>query len=107
MLPTDDRRNRVEPAADVPWTCHSMHMTGCAMGCMNAEFTATLLLYGSSRTQISGPHWMYWRHAAYICLQDKFFAQLKSSPNGFSVIADFFGRGLLDAASISTARSTL
>ncbi|KAL3155173.1 hypothetical protein ABBQ32_013114 [Trebouxia sp. C0010 RCD-2024] len=39
--------------------------------------------------------------------QDKFFAQLKSNPNGFSVIADFFGRGLLDAASISTARSTL
>ncbi len=38
------------------------------------------------------------------CLQDKFFAQLKSSPNGFSVIAEFFGRGLLDAASISTAR---
>lgn len=34
--------------------------------------------------------------------QDKFFAQLKSSPNGFGVIADFFGRGLLDAASIST-----
>jgi len=41
------------------------------------------------------------------CLQDKFFAQLKSSANGFSVIADFFGRGLLDAASISTARPTL
>ena len=38
------------------------------------------------------------------CLQDKFFAQLKSSSNGFSVIAEFFGRGLLDAASISTAR---
>lgn len=36
--------------------------------------------------------------------QDKFFAQLKSSPNGFGVIAEFFGRGLLDAASISTAR---
>lgn len=41
------------------------------------------------------------------CLQDKFFAQLKSSANGFSVIADFFGRGLLDAASISTARPAM
>jgi hypothetical protein len=41
------------------------------------------------------------------CLQDKFFAQLKSSPNGFSVIAEFFGRGLLDAASISTARPAI
>ena len=37
-----------------------------------------------------------------VVAQDKFFAQLKSSTNGFGVIADFFGRGLLDASSVST-----
>lgn len=30
--------------------------------------------------------------------QDKFFTQLKSSADGFSVVAEFFGRGLLNAS---------
>lgn len=30
--------------------------------------------------------------------QDKFFTQLKNSADGFSVIAEFFGRGLVGAA---------
>lgn len=68
-----------------------MHCVGRDVGCIDAKATMQVEL-----TQ-----------ALCLCLQDKFFAQLKSSPNGFSVIADFFGRGLLDAASISTARCTL
>lgn len=32
-------------------------------------------------------------------VQDKFFSQLKSSADGFNVIAEFFGRGLLNNAS--------
>ena len=38
---------------------------------------------------------------AKVCLQDKFFSQLRSSADGFSVIADFFGRGLLNNSSVS------
>ena len=30
-------------------------------------------------------------------LQDKFFTQLRNSADGFNVIADFFGRGILNA----------
>ncbi len=33
--------------------------------------------------------------------QDKFFTQLKSSSDGFNVIAEFFGRGLLNNTSAS------
>ena len=33
--------------------------------------------------------------------QDKFFTQLKSSADGFNVIAEFFGRGLLNNTSAS------
>jgi len=33
--------------------------------------------------------------------QDKFFTQLKNSADGFSVIAEFFGRGLLNNTSAS------
>ena len=29
-------------------------------------------------------------------LQDKFFTQLRASPHGFNVIADFFSRGILN-----------
>ena len=31
-------------------------------------------------------------------MQDRFFNQLKSSADGFNVIAEFFGRGLLNNA---------
>ena len=31
-------------------------------------------------------------------LQDKFFTQLRNSADGFNVIAEFFGRGLLNNA---------
>lgn len=31
--------------------------------------------------------------------QDKFFTQLKNSADGFSVVAEFFGRGILNAVS--------
>jgi Vacuolar protein sorting protein 11 C terminal len=30
--------------------------------------------------------------------QDKFFTQLRSSPDGFGVVAEFFGRGMLNPA---------
>ena len=30
-------------------------------------------------------------------LQDKFFTQLRNSADGFNVIADFFGRGILNS----------
>lgn len=40
-----------------------------------------------------------------LVLQDKFFAQLKSSADGFGVIAEFFGRGLLDASSVSNVKA--
>ena len=32
-----------------------------------------------------------------IPLQDKFFTQLRNSADGFNVIADFFGRGILNS----------
>ncbi|KAK9806296.1 hypothetical protein WJX72_009074 [[Myrmecia] bisecta] len=38
--------------------------------------------------------------------QDKFFTQLKNSADGFNVIAEFFGRGILNATSITTAHGT-
>jgi hypothetical protein len=34
--------------------------------------------------------------------QDKFFTQLKNSADGFSVVAEFFGRGILNAVSHRT-----
>jgi hypothetical protein len=37
-------------------------------------------------------------------LQDKFFSQLRNSADGFGVIADFFGRGLLNNGGSQTAR---
>ena len=36
-------------------------------------------------------------------LQDKFFTQLKSSADGFSVVAEFFGRGLLNTSATSSS----
>ena len=38
-----------------------------------------------------------------VCVQDKFFTQLKSSSDGFSVVASFFGRGLLNVTAAATA----
>ena len=35
--------------------------------------------------------------------QDKFFTQLKNSADGFNVIAEFFGRGILNNTSSSTS----
>lgn len=34
--------------------------------------------------------------------QDKFFTQLRSSADGFAVIAEFFGRGILNQAAASS-----
>jgi hypothetical protein len=34
--------------------------------------------------------------------QDKFFTQLKNSADGFNVIAEFFGRGILNTTSTHT-----
>lgn len=34
--------------------------------------------------------------------QDKFFTQLKNSTDGFSVVAEFFGRGILNSVSHRT-----
>jgi hypothetical protein len=35
-------------------------------------------------------------------VQDKFFTQLRSSADGFAVIAEFFGRGILNQAAASS-----
>lgn len=37
--------------------------------------------------------------------QDKFFTQLHNSADGFGIVADFFGRGLLNNTSVTTAAS--
>ena len=34
--------------------------------------------------------------------QDKFFTQLRNSADGFNVIADFFGRGILNNPAAAT-----
>lgn len=34
--------------------------------------------------------------------QDAFFKQLRTAPDGFSVVAEYFGRGLLNNTSVST-----
>jgi hypothetical protein len=36
-------------------------------------------------------------------LQDSFFKQLRTAPDGFSLVAEYFGRGLLNHTSVSTA----
>ena len=35
--------------------------------------------------------------------QDSFFKQLRTAPDGFSLVAEYFGRGLLNHTSVSTA----
>lgn len=35
-------------------------------------------------------------------VQDKFFTQLKNSADGFNVIAEFFGRGILNKTSAAS-----
>ena len=39
--------------------------------------------------------------------QDKFFTQLRNSADGFGVVADFFGRGLLNHTSVTAAAAAL
>lgn len=34
-------------------------------------------------------------------LQDSFFKQLRSAPDGFALVAEYFGRGLLNNTSVS------
>ncbi len=34
-------------------------------------------------------------------LQDSFFKQLRSAPDGFALVAEYFGRGLLNHTSVS------
>ena len=36
-------------------------------------------------------------------LQDKFFTQLRNSADGFNVIADFFGRGILNSPAATSS----
>jgi hypothetical protein len=36
-------------------------------------------------------------HSLSLASQDKFFTQLKSTPDAFNVIAEYFGRGILNA----------
>ena len=35
-------------------------------------------------------------------MQGKFFNQLKHSADGFGVVADYFGRGIMNKTSVST-----
>lgn len=37
----------------------------------------------------------------YLWLQDSFFKQLRSAPDGFALVAEYFGRGLLNNTSVS------
>ena len=41
-------------------------------------------------------------NTSYI-MQGKFFTQLKHSADGFGVVAEFFGRGLMNNTSVTTA----
>lgn len=44
-----------------------------------------------------------WLMEAHVHVQDKFFTQLRSSADGFAVIAEFFGRGILNSTASASS----
>ncbi len=47
-----------------------------------------------------------WVSCAF-CLQDRFFTELRESSDGFSVVAEHFGRGLMNMTAASIAQQGL
>jgi len=60
---------------------------------------------GKGAAQRCPPHPLRFSPAARppACLQDTFFKQLRTAPDGFSLVADYFGKGLMNHTSVSTS----
>ena len=65
------------------------------------------MLHAGMTTDILNPIHAQMLVEACFAVQDKFFTQLKNSADGFNVIAEFFGTGLLNASTASTQAAEL